>query len=89
MSKHFVNKRIPDLGYYEVVRVEAADGVRFRWNWTEVEGGTEHFDCGQWFPTKAEAYRDAADDWEANGSAENGRLAGQLRAAATRSERAS
>lgn len=85
MTRHYVDKARPDLGYFEVFSGQGG----FLWRWREVANGVEYTDNGQVFPTKAEAYRDAADDWEQNGNSANRRLGGQLRAAATRAERPS
>lgn len=84
MSKHYVDKEAPELGSYEVFSGPAGS----RWQWSEIDrDGQEHRDSGQWLPTVAAAYQDAADDWETNGNSANRRLAGQLRAAATREEK--
>lgn len=86
MSKHYVDKRFPELGYYEVFTGPAGS----RWKWSEIDRhGQEHQDCGQWETTAAAAYRDAARDWEDNGNSATKRLPGQLRAAATRAEKES
>jgi hypothetical protein len=84
MTAHFVDKANPHLGYYEILT--GPEGSR--WRWIEIlEDGTEYKDCGPWRATVSAAYRDAAYDWEENGNSSNRRLAGQLRAAATRSEK--
>ena len=82
MTKHYVNKDDPTGGYYEIFTGELGS----RWHWVETAEGVEYKDYGQWSQTPAAAYRDAANDWEANGNPSNRRLGGQLRAAATRSE---
>jgi hypothetical protein len=84
MSKHYVDKKSPDRGHYEVFT--GPEGSR--WHWSELDrDGRLCEDFGPWSPTPAEAYRHAADDWETNGSSANRRLAGQLRAAAAREEK--
>lgn len=83
MTKHYVNKDDPTGGYYEIFTGELGS----RWHWVETAEGVEYKDCGRWQFTAADAYRDAASDWEQNGNSANLRLAGQLRAAATRSEK--
>ena len=80
---HYVNKARPNEGHYCVI--EGDQGAR--WEWTETAKGMKYEDAGHWLGTVAEAYRDAADDWETNGNSANKRLSGQLRAAATRAER--
>jgi hypothetical protein len=83
MSEHFVDKTKPSLGYYHIETGEEGS----RWLWNETAGGVQYQDAGHWFATVADAYRDAADDWESNGNSANRRLSGQLRAAATRTEK--
>lgn len=87
MTVHYVDKANPDLGSYEIVPDNTGD--YFRWQWREVAKGIEYRDCGHWEPSVADAYLDAADDWENNGNSSNRRLSGQLRAAATRAEKGS
>jgi len=82
MTVHYLDKANPDLGSYEVSR--GPDG--YRWTWCETAKGQFYKDHGEWWPTEAAAYRDAANDWEYNGN-RTSRLAAQLRAAATRSEK--
>lgn len=83
MASHFVDKANPDLGYYQVFK-----GVLgARWQWTETAKGVRYEETGDWCSTVAAAFRAAADDWESNGNSSNRRLAGQLRAAATRAEK--
>lgn len=84
MTNHYVDKTAPNLGYYRFELNE--NGAR--WVWTEMAKGVTHEDDGPWVGSLAEAYRNAADDWESNGNSANRRLAGQLRAAATRAEKA-
>ena len=83
MSKHYVDKSQPNLGAYEVL----AGPNGWYWQWREVAKGREYIDDGSPYATAADAYRDAARDWESNGNSANRRLAGQLRAAATRAEK--
>ncbi len=83
MTRHYVDKTAPDLGYYEVF----SGLLGYRWQWREVAKGVEYLDCGEWREKASQAYRDAADDWESNGNSSNRRLGGQLRAAATRAEK--
>lgn len=83
MTRHYVDKEQHGLGYYEIFTGDLGS----RWHWFEVAKGVEYKDCGQWQPSVADAYRDAAEDWQANGNSANRRLSGQLRAAATRAEK--
>lgn len=80
MSRHYVDKKQPELGSYEVLRHEGG----WIWRWREVSKGVEYIDDGMPHRSEAEALRDAAWDWEHNGNSANRRLSGQLRAAATR-----
>lgn len=82
MSTYYVDKSQRGLGGYTIFH--GPEG--YRWGWEEVARGEVHRDYGKWRDTRAEALRDAADDWESNGNSSNRRLGGTLRAAATRSE---
>jgi len=84
MGRFYVDRRKPDKGSYEVF--EGAEGAR--WCWVEVAQGTRYEDFGPWFDSTADAYRDAAYDWELNGDGSDKRLSGLLKAAATRAARA-
>lgn len=83
MTNHYVDKANPDAGFYTII----VSPIGAQWQWTEVAKGVEYHESGPWVATEAQAYRDAADDWESNGNSENKRLSGQLRAAATRLEK--
>lgn len=84
MTVHYVDKTNPLGGSYEIIPI--ADG--WAWEWREDIGeGEIEVELGKTRDTKAEAYRDAADDWESNGGGP-GRLAGTLRAMASRLEAA-
>ncbi|MCS4278015.1 hypothetical protein M2390_003235 [Mycetocola sp. BIGb0189] len=79
--------RYPKKGtyYYEFQKVPGG----YMWFWFEKNLDPElgcDGDKSRVFPTRAEALRDAADDWESNGG-EVTPLARTLRAAATREER--
>lgn len=80
MSVLRVDKDDASFGYYQIFT--GPEGSR--WQFFE---GDESSDVGEWRPTVAAAYRDAAADWESNGNSSNRRLAGHLRAAATRAEK--
>ena len=83
MTMHFVDKGEPQLGHYSIL--ESEQGAR--WQWVETAKGILYEDHGVWCATVADAYRDAAADWEENGGSSNRRLAGQLRAAAKREDK--
>jgi hypothetical protein len=83
MSRYYVDKSEPESGYYEILPSEGGH----IWRWREVAKGKEYIDDSRPFPSEAEAYRDAASDWEENGNSSNRRLGGILRAAATRAEK--
>lgn len=84
MTKYYVDKSDPDKGYYEIHEVP---GKGFRWFYLEVALGVPYPGQGPFWDTEAEAYTDAADDWEDNGNSSNKRLSGHLRAAATRANK--
>lgn len=81
MTRYYVDKSDPDLGSYEI----ESGPIGYRWVWTEIALQKRYEDFGGWRRTEADAYRDAAYDWDSNGA--GGVLAGHLRAAATRMER--
>lgn len=82
-GRYLADKSQPSLGFYSIY----SGPQGFRWGWEEIAKDEIHTDHGKWRDTEAEAFRDAADDWESNGNSSNRRLAGSLRAAATRAER--
>lgn len=73
------NPTDPSQGFYVIEQ----DGEQFRYVWTEGVGNEP--DRGRQFPTRSQALRDAADNWDEAGS--GGRLSATLRAAATRAEK--
>lgn len=60
MTRRYLNEANSFDGYYEI---EERDG-RFRWvRYETAEDGEAYVDQGEWADSKAEALRDAADDW--------------------------
>ena len=83
MTRYYADRARPQSGFYEIQ--ESEDG--YRWRWTEPVTDQECDDFGKWRETRAEALRDAAWDWDSNGSPdEYPRLAPTLRGLATRAE---
>lgn len=69
-------------GYFIESGTTETGDTRYRWGYTEA-GDT---DFGPWFSSLPTALRDAAEDWEDNGSS-TPRHAAVLRGAATRAEK--
>lgn len=85
MSRQYLDKSRPRLGYYEVFT--GPQGARFQW--TEFDpDGFEIVDHGTWLPTVEQAWLEAANDWDENGSSTDSRFSGRLNAAATRARKA-
>lgn len=86
MSTYYVDKKNPGLGYYQFW--QHSQTLQWRWSWTEVAKDVEYSDDGPWRTSLAEAMRDAAADWESNGSPSmNRRFAGMLMGLATKAEK--
>lgn len=84
MTTIYLNKDEPERGSYEVT---GPPNGPWRWTWRETAKGVPYAESGPWFNSPADAWRDAADDWDNNGSGADRRYSGRLRAAATKASK--